>query len=140
MSNEKKNEEKKSSHAGGKLAGAALILALLGGGGYFGLGVGNPNGGWFNPATTEAAQQTQTTAADTQATTPAQTQDDGVLKITVAENKILYRGQEVDLIQLEEALLKDYKEGAKVELTDDHAIKSVYDEVSALLQKLKMMP
>ena len=136
MSNEKKNEEKKSSHAGSKLAGAALILALLGGGAHFGLGVGNPNGGWINPKPSEAATQEQTPLA-TQPSTEAPTQE-GKLMITISENKILYQGKEVSLAQLEEALLRDYKADSKVELVDDHAIKSVYDEVTTLLQKLKV--
>ena len=66
-------------------------------------------------------------------------QDDGILTVTVREDKLLYEGREVDLTQLEENLLKDYKaDSSTVELLDDHAIKAVYDEVSALLQKLSI--
>ena len=66
-------------------------------------------------------------------------QDDGVLTVTVREDKLLYKGKEVTLGQLEEALLKDYKAGSStVELKDDHAIKASYDEVKALLQKLSI--
>ena len=60
-------------------------------------------------------------------------------RVTVKEDKLLYEGREVDLTQLEEDLLKDYKaDSSTVELLDDHAIKAVYDEVSALLQKLSI--
>ena len=38
-------------------------------------------------------------------------QDDGVLTVTVKEDKLLYEGSEVTLAQLEENLLKDYKAG-----------------------------
>ncbi len=65
-------------------------------------------------------------------------QDDGVLTVTVREDKLLYEGQEVTLAQLEENLLKDYKTETAVELKDDHAIKAAYDEVTALLQKLNI--
>ena len=140
-------ENKKSAHVGRKAAGTAVILALLAGGGYFGLGVGNPNGGWLSPSTpgvTQEAPQTTnapaTTQAPVQTTAPVEstTAEDGILRITVKESGILYRGQSVSLAELEQALLKDYKAGHRAELTDDHAIKSVYDEVTALLNKLQI--
>ena len=65
--------------------------------------------------------------------------DDGVLTVTVREDKLLYEGREVTLSQLEEAILKDYKaETSTVELRDDHAIKAAYDEARALLQRLSI--
>ncbi|MBQ7146381.1 MAG: hypothetical protein IJR95_06410 [Lachnospiraceae bacterium] len=141
-------ENRKSAHVGRKAAGTAVILALLAGGGYFGFGVGNPNGGWLTPSnpgiTQEAPPQTTavpaTTLAPVQTTAQVEstTADDGILRITVKESGILYRGQSVSLAELEQALLKDYKAGDKAELTDDHAIKAVYDEVTALLNKLQI--
>ena len=139
-------DNKKSAHTGRKAAGTVAILALLMGGGYFGLGVGNPQGGWLNPApavTQESPQTTgapATTQAPVQTTAPVEstTADDGILRITVKESGILYRGQSMSLAELEQALLQDYKEGYKVKLTDDHAIKSVYDEVTALLGRLQL--
>lgn len=91
-------------------------------------------------ALTEAVETVQGTEPET---VPVQEivvqQDDGVLTVTVREDKLLYEGREVDLTQLEEDLLKDYKaDSSTVELLDDHAIKAVYDEVSALLQKLSI--
>ena len=136
--------EKKKSNTGKKAAGTALILALLAGGAHFGLGIGNPGGGFLNPvqATTQAsadATQEATTAptqTSTEATQPAT--EEGILGITVQESQILYQGSPVSLAELEQALLRDYKEGLKIRLTDDHAIKSAYDEVAALLTRLQL--
>lgn len=65
--------------------------------------------------------------------------DDGVLTVTVREDKLLYEGREVNLAELEESLLKDYvAETSTVELQDDHAIKAAYDEVKALLERLSI--
>ena len=58
--------------------------------------------------------------------------------LEAGEDELLYEGQEVTLVQLEENLLKDYKAETAVELKDDHAIKAAYDEVTALLQKLNI--
>ena len=133
-------EEGKEKHTGRKVVGAAVILALLGGGGYFGFGIGNPNGG-FLPVngTTAVQQQTQaeTPAPSTQEITQAPTEATS-LKITVQESKILYQGKEVTIAELETQLLKDFKEGKEITLTDDHAIKAVYDEVEALLGRLNL--
>ena len=55
------------------------------------------------------------------------------------EDSKLYRDLiQRELAELEQALLKDFKAGHKAELTDDHAIKAVYDEVTALLNKLQI--
>ncbi len=93
---------------------------------------------------TETAEQVQEKAQEAVETVQekveevAAPQDDGVLTVTVKEDKLLYEGQEVNLAQLEENLLKDYKAETAVELKDDHAIKAAYDEVTALLQKLNI--
>ena len=43
-------------------------------------------------------------------------------------------------LAVEQALLRDYVQGkTTVTLTDDHAIKSAYDEVTALLDRLGML-
>ena len=153
----KKRSAKQNRHTGGKVAGGAALLALLLAGGHFGLGIGREGGGFLTAeniqtatetvvqgvesareALTEAVEQTGETVTETvqQIVVP---QDDGVLTITVKEDKLLYEGQETTLVQLEESLLKDYRAGVStVELKDDHAIKSAYDEVSALLQKLSI--
>ncbi len=161
----KKRSTRRNRHTGGKVAGGAALLALLLAGGHFGLGIGREGGGFLtaeamqNAAETvsktyESAKELVTgTAVPTQAPTAEPTQapttepvqaivipqDDGVLTVTVREDKLLYEGQEVTLAQLEEYLLKDYKaESSTVELLDDHAIKAAYDEVHALLQKLSI--
>lgn len=139
---------KRNRHTGGKVAGGAVLLALLLAGGHFGLGIGREGGGLLTgealQAVTETAQETVAETAEKvqekveEVVTP-QEQDDGVLTITVKEDKLLYEGKDVSLSQLEQNLLKEYKiDSTTVELVDDHAIKAAYDEVTALLQKLNI--
>ena len=162
----KKRSSRRNNHTGGKVAGGAVLLALLLAGGHFGLGIGRAEGGLMTGEALQAAKETVVenaeaakevmsegveavkealtgTAEPTQEPVPVQeivvAEDDGVLTITVREDTLLYEGREVDLGQLEESLLQDYKaDTSTVELQDDHAIKAVYDEVSALLQKLSI--
>ena len=139
-----RNDKKKGG--GGKIAGAALLLALLGGGGYFGLGVGNPSGGLINPASSGAPAQEISTAVQEAttaeaATTPAEvtTEEDlSVLAIRVTEGKIFYRDKEMTIAALEEALLRDFTDGRSVVIQDDRAVKSAYDEVTALIERLRI--
>ena len=148
---ENKRSSKRNRHTGGKVTAGAVVLALLLAGGHFGLGIGREGGGLLTGQALETATETVTQTAEKVQETAVETaekvqeavteavspQDDGVLTITVKEDKLLYEGSEVTLAQLEESLLKDYKAGTNtVELVDDHAIKATYDEVSALLQKL----
>lgn len=139
---------KRNRHTGGKVAGGAVLLALLLAGGHFGLGIGREGGGLLTgealQAVTETAQETVAETAEKvqekveEVVTP-QEQDDGVLTITVKEDKLLYEGKDVSFSQLEQNLLKEYKiDSTTVELVDDHAIKAAYDEVTALLQKLNI--
>ena len=139
---------KRNRHTGGKVAGGAVLLALLLAGGHFGLGIGREGGGLLTgeafQTVTETAQETVAETAEKvqekaeEVVTP-QEQDDGVLTITVKEDKLLYEGKDVSLSQLEQNLLKEYKiDSTTVELVDDHAIKAAYDEVTALLQKLNI--
>ena len=147
-----KRNVKRNRHTGGKVTAGAVVLALLLAGGHFGLGIGREGGGLLTGEALQTATQTVTENAQaakeaavetaekvSEAVTEAVTKDDGVLTITVKEDKLLYEGKEVTLAQLEENLLKDYKAGTNtVELKDDHAIKAAYDEVNALLQKLNI--
>ena len=48
----------------------------------------------------------------------------------------LANGKHADPASARDALLRDYAQGVTVKLTDDHAIKSAYDEVAALLTSL----
>ncbi len=138
--NETKNGKKKGK--GGKtVAGAALLLALLGGGGYFGLGIGNSDGGLLPVGTPEVtAEQTKNTAEQTQEVTEAPTQEtkSQELAIRVQKSDILLNGQKVTAEELEEALTREYKEGMTVVLIDDYAIKSVYDNAETVLNKLHL--
>ena len=139
VTREVKKEKRKSKHTGAKVASGAVIAALLlGGGGYFGLGIGNPNGGLLPEQTQEAQnsgsdEKEEATTAETESET-----EEGVLTISVKESQILYQGKEVSLTELETALLKDYQDGSEIKLSDDHAIKATYDEVTALLTRLNL--
>ena len=149
---ENKRSPKRNRHTGGKVTAGAVILALLLAGGHFGLGIGRDGGGLLTGEGVQNAKETVTETAqkaEEKATEIVETvqekaeevvapRDDGVLTVTVKEDKLLYEGQEVTLAQLEENLLKDYKAETAVELKDDHAIKAAYDEVTALLQKLNI--
>ena len=155
---------KRNRHTGGKVTAGAVILALLLAGGHFGLGIGRGGGGLLTGEAMESAKESASQAVESAKETVTETaqkaeekaaevvetvqekveeaaapQDDGVLTVTVREDKLLYEGEEVTLAQLEENLLRDYKAGdTTVELRDDHAIKAAYDEVTALLQKLSI--
>ena len=132
--------------AGTGAAVAVLVLAALLGGRY-GLGLGGGKGGeGLLPESGSAVQgeAAEATAAPEAAPAEATEQeasgqeaDDGVLTVTVREDKLFYEDEETDLAALEEALLRDYVPGVTdVKLIDDHAIKSAYDEVTALLERL----
>jgi len=130
-------QKKKKGHPVRNTAVAAVLIAALLGGGHYGLGIGRGDGQWLLPSLTgQDAQQ----AAEPQPQQNEQTGTaDGALSIVVQESKILYGGREVGLSELEEALLHDYTKGrTTVTLTDDHAIKGTFDEVSALLAKLEI--
>ncbi len=149
---ENKRSPKRNRHTGGKVTAGAVILALLLAGGHFGLGIGRDGGGLLTGEGVQNAKETVTETAqkaEEKATEIVETvqekaeevvapRDDGVLTVTVKEDKLLYEGEEVTLAQLEENLLKDYKAETTVELKDDHAIKAAYDEVTALLEKLNI--
>ena len=150
---ENNRSSKRNRHTGGKVTAGAVVLALLLAGGHFGLGIGREGGGLLTGQALETATETVTQTAEKVQETGVETaekvqeavteavapKDDGVLTVTVKEDKLLYEGEEVTLAQLEESLLKDYKAGTNtVELVDDHAIKAAYDEVNALLQKLNI--
>ena len=143
-------KSKKKSHTGRNVTITALVLAALLGGGRYGLGLGRGGGEGLLPETGNSTQSE--TAQTVQAEEPAEAQeaqepeapaeeapeaDDGVLSIVVKEDKLYYEGEEIDLAALEQALLRDYVQGKTVvTLTDDHAIKSAYDEVAVLLDRL----
>ena len=61
--------------------------------------------------------------------------DNNILLISIRETQIFYKGKEMDLAELEQALLSDYTTDKKVTLDYENAIKSVYDDVRAMLQK-----
>lgn len=143
-------KSKKKSHTGRNVTVTALLLAALLGGGRYGLGLGRGGGSGLLPESGNSIKPE--TAQTVQAEEPAEAQeaeaseapaeetadaDDGVLSIVVKEAMLYYEGEEIDLAGLEQALLRDYVQGATtVKLTDDHAIKSAYDEAAALLERL----
>ena len=127
------NERKRKKHTGAKVTAAtAVLLAALAGGSFgfrqSGLNIpGVQNNDKKGPSVQESIVTEQTSA-----------QDDGTLTVTVRNSDILYRGSEVTLSQLETLLLSDYTAEKQIILQDDHAIKSTFDEVTALLAKLSM--
>ena len=60
------------------------------------------------------------------------------MTITVRNSSFFYQGNEVTLSELESLLLSDYTAEKQIILQDDHAIKSAFDELTALLAKLSM--
>lgn len=139
-------------------AGAVLLVgALLFGGAKLGFGGGGDGilpvrgGSGQNetvqtedvPSVTQDAGQESALAqneAPDQPVEPAEkAEDDNILTITVREGQILYRGEIVDLDGLEQYLLEDYTQDKTVTLSDDHAIKSVYDDVQSMLHKLEIV-
>ena len=132
----------KRSHTGRNVTLGALLLAALLGGGHYGLGIGR--GGGSEGLLPESGNSTQSETVETAQTaepreveSTAEPGDDGVLSIVVREDKLYYEDEEISLSALEQALLRDYvKDSTTVTLTDDHAIKSAYDAVTALLDRL----
>ena len=136
-------QNKKKKGGGAKTVGiVALLAALFGGGGYFGLGIGNPNGGALpvNLPGTTAAPPAITTEAPKEVTTeaPETTTEDSILSIVVKESGLEYEGRTVTLAELEKALLSDYKNGKEVELTDDHGKEADFRAVETLLKQLNI--
>ena len=98
MADRRQEEQKKKSHTGSKIVGGAVLLALLGGGGYFGLGIGNNGGGFLNPTQPKGDPTANATTAEAETTavqTEAEpnTEEEGVLTVTVKEDKLVYRGE-----------------------------------------------
>ena len=135
-------ENKKKKGGGAKTVGiVALLAALFGGGGYFGLGIGNPNGGALpvNLPGTTAAPPDVTTEAPKEVTTAAEpetTTEDSILSIIVKADGLVYEGRSVTLAELEKAILSDFKAGKEVELTDDHGKEADFRAVETLLKQL----
>lgn len=140
--NVKRSRDKRSG-GGGKAAAAVVLAALLlGGGGYYGI---SGNGMGFLPdhagiieEDTQASKQNESDTEkteETEATTTEEKQEEAI-SIVVKEGTVLYQGSEIKTTAFEETLLKDYREGIKITLKDDHAVKATYDEIKAVLDRL----
>ncbi|MBP5294493.1 MAG: hypothetical protein J6Y95_02095 [Lachnospiraceae bacterium] len=143
MAKEVKQEKKKSKHTGAKVSIAALILAALFGGGFFAFGGGEGMGigGIFKAPdqNTEApAEESEKSAEPTEPESTKDYQADTVLEVVITETGIVYEGKTVTAAELETAILSDFSGNVTVTVRDDHAIKSTYDEVTALLTKLNV--
>ena len=101
---ESNRNPKRNRHTGGKVTAGAVVLALLLAGGHFGLGIGREGGGLLTGQALETATETvaqtaekvQEKAEETVETIQEKVeeavapQDDGVLTVTVREDKLLY--------------------------------------------------
>lgn len=130
-------EEKKRGKTGRRVTTAAAAAALL-----LLAGNGVRNGGWGllpGEGNSLLPEKEQTQAVETvEAEEPASAEDDGVLTVSVHESQISFEGENVTPEELEEALLRVYGEGKRVELVDDGAIKADYDSAAAILDKLNI--
>ena len=139
----KEAKQKKNKHTGTKVGIAAVILAALFGGGYFALGGGAGLGidGIFkgtNQNTEVPTKESEKIPESTEAESEKNYEDDTVLEIVITETGIVYEGKNVTESELETAILSDFTGNVVVTVKDDHAIKSTYDEVTALLTKLNI--
>ena len=132
-----KNSKKRG--AGGKIAVGAVALALLGGAGYFGLG-GGSGLGVFNRA--EPVMSEVSPAQEAAATATPEMDvielEPNPSEIRISESEIYLAGEMVSLETLKNQLLSTHVETTIWEIKDDHAIKSTYDAVKALLNELDM--
>jgi hypothetical protein len=124
----------------GKLLLFVCAAALFGGLGL-GAGLGFGGGGFPGlPSSDQKESQTEgrTNVKETASayTEPEMTPELSDFVIEINEEEIVFRGQTHSIESLREALLKAYHEGEVYELWDDHAIKSDYDAVKALLEEL----
>ena len=149
MAKEEKKEKKKSNHTGAKVGIAALILAALSAGGFLGLGGGKGIGipgipgidGILDNSSKSIEASTEPEVESQDVTEPESTKDykaDAVLEVVITETGIVYEGKTVTVTELETAILSDFGNNVTVTIKDDHAIKSTYDEVTALLSKLNI--
>ena len=127
------NERKRKRHTGAKVTAAtAVLLAALAGGSF-----GFRQSGWNIPGV-QNNDKKGSAIQENSVTEQAPTQNDRILIVTVRNSGILYQGSEVTLSELEALLLSNYTVEKQIILEDDHAIKSAFDEVTALLAKLSM--
>lgn len=138
MAKEKKEIENNETNKNGKkkkkgklgcltvlLLIAIAVLILLRNGG-FGFGFGEKGNG--------TGKTSETSANETAAVTEA----DGKVIITISDGVITVEGSNyADAAALKEYLLSVNDDTVSYVLYDNHAIKSVYDEVKAVLDELK---
>lgn len=161
---ENRNEpkEKKKNHTGRNVAVGVIVALMLSTGGYFGLGPGQgmlgltPNDGGHGTGidSTSSVQEDSGTSSVEEAVIGGESsengkeasgEEEGKFIITVSESKILCDGRELSVTELENLLESKFISGddaaenlANLEIVvrDDHAVKSSFDAVTALLTKL----
>lgn len=143
----KARSKKKHTARNATIGGAAVLLLLLGGwfgfGNGAGLGLGQGTAVLPNESAGEATKAEQAVVEAAKETEPPQAEpsaeaesEKAPVLISVQEHKILIDGKEVTLESLEETLKSIVTDGKTVKLKDDHAIKSAYDTVVSVLEKL----
>ena len=127
------NNKKRNHHTGAKVTAAtAVLLAALAGGSF-----GFRHGGWNIPGI-QNNEKKGFSVEEKSVAEQAPSQNDDLMTITVRNSSFFYQGNEVTLSELESLLLSNYTAEKQIILQDDHAIKSAFDELTALLAKLSM--
>lgn len=165
---DKNQEPKKKRHTGRNITIGVIVALLLSTGGYYGLGPGQGNlpfiGGNDSqkeaPANNEQSEAQQSSTGEDATSSNAIGEggsgnskeeiaqaEDGVFLITVSEDKIIVDGRAMDEKTLEDYLSETFVTGDKaaenlqelsIKVKDDKAIKSTYDAVIAILNKMDL--
>ena len=146
MSKQQKEKKKKERHPVRNFLIVLILLGMLFGGGFGLWRYGGFEWGYQDDKKTESKNDntetsapvessTEETAAATEATTEAA---DDTLIITVAGEEVKIASDSfTDEGKLKDKVMAVYKEGIKIELVDDKAVKSAYDMAKKVLDDLK---
>ncbi len=139
---EKKNKKEKKSKKSSMfwllvILFLICICALWLSGFDFGFGSGGASvGGNDGSETLPEMSETPVSVSETVSETETSAEDDGLIAIVVSEGGIMYKNEAVaDAAALKERILADMDDGVLFVLRDDHAVKSLYDEVKAVLDE-----
>ena len=147
MSKQQKEKKKKEKHPVRNFLIVLILLGMLFGGGFGLWRYGGFEWGYQDDKKTESNKDnTETTAApvensadETVAATEGTTEaKDDALVITVSGEDVKIGSDSfTDEGKLKDKIMAVYKEGIKIELVDDKAVKSAYDMAKKVLDDLK---